>query len=42
LIDSERERSLSLGREYPFEEIGYLECLMHEKMANLLGVNVGD
>lgn len=42
LIDTNIERRMGLGRDYPFDEIPEGSCLIHKKLANYLGVEKND
>lgn len=41
-IDTQREKNIGLGRDYPFEPLLENECLISTKMANQLRIEKGD
>ena len=42
LLDSDLEKQMGLGRDYPFGAMEEGECILHEKLAQDLGVQEGD
>ena len=42
VIDSDTEKRIGLGRDYPFGSMSQKECILHKKLAQDLGVGVGD
>ena len=42
IIDTDLEKHMGLGRDYPFEAMGEGECIVHKKLARDLGVSKGD
>jgi hypothetical protein len=42
LMDTEREREIGLGSQYPYPALKTGECLVGEEYASILGVTEGD
>jgi len=41
LMDTDREKEISLGITYPFEPLAVGECLMNENQKDVLGIQEG-
>lgn len=42
VIDTDLERKMGLGRDYPYDALDEGECIIHPKLATDLGANIGD
>jgi len=42
LMDTDREKEIKLGREYPYGAMQYAQCIIHENQAEILNVKLGD
>ena len=41
-IDTEREKEIGLGPDWPFEPMGESECIINKEIANNYDIKVGD
>ena len=41
-INTELEKTLYIGREWPWPPLGYDECLITEDIYSFQGINIGD
>ena len=41
-MDTEQEKNIKLGVDYPYDPLGALECIVPEKYKTQQGFNVGD
>ena len=41
-MDTEQEKNIGLGVDYPYDPLGPLECIVAEKYRDELGFAIGD